>query len=123
MISAISPSMNRRAKKRLPMTSKPLVNKIFALRGRPTFSIYRDETLRNSRAFWIANTDWGRKGLQKLDYFGAKLPGRFPTHPQPAVTQQQHGQAGAEAEALEHLAHPRRARPMPISRTVCRIMS
>src|SRR5262245_9279906 len=112
MISAISPSMNRRAKKRLPMTSKPLVNKIFALRGRPTFSIYRDETLRNSRAFWIANTDWGRKGLQKLDHFGAKLPGRFSTHHQPAddplVTQQRHDQAGAEAEALEHLAHPQR---------------
>src|SRR5262244_1734657 len=53
-----------------------------------------------------------RKGLQKLDHFGAKLPGRFSTYHQstddPLFTQQRHGQTGSEAVALEHLAHARR---------------
>src|SRR5262245_6725478 len=54
----------------------------------------------------------GREGLQKVDHFGAKLPGRFSPYHQPAddplFAQQRHGQAGAEAEALQHLAHARR---------------
>src|SRR5215831_18119955 len=53
-----------------------------------------------------------RKVFQKLDHFGAKLPGRFSPHHQsaddPLFTQQRHGQARAEAVALEHLAHARR---------------
>src|SRR4029453_15732701 len=54
----------------------------------------------------------GRKGFQKLDDFGTKLPGRFSAHHQsaddPLFTQQRHGQAGAEAVALQHLAYARR---------------
>src|SRR5262249_45335584 len=54
----------------------------------------------------------GRKGFQKLDDFGAKLPDRFSPYHQsaddPLFAQQRHGQAGAETEAFEHLAHARR---------------
>src|SRR5262245_13325542 len=53
-----------------------------------------------------------RKGFQKLDHFGTKLPSRLSTHHQsandPLFAQQRHGQAGSEAVALEHLAHARR---------------
>src|SRR5262245_6252251 len=53
-----------------------------------------------------------RKGFQKLDHFGTKLPSPLSTHHQsandPLFAQQRHGQAGSEAVALEHLAHARR---------------
>src|SRR5262249_7561310 len=53
-----------------------------------------------------------RKGFQKLDDFGTKLARGFSPHHQsaddPLLPQQRHSQAGAEAVALEHLAHARR---------------
>ena len=64
---------------------------------------------RNSRAFWIASTDWVAKVFRSSMTSGRNSPGVFRPNHQAAddavFAQQGNGQAGAEAEAIEHLAH------------------
>ena len=69
---------------------------------------------RNSRAFWIANTDWVAKVFKSSMTSGRNSPVDFRRTTKPPMMRSSrnngNSQTGAKAEALQQLTHARRVR-------------